>query len=119
MARQTVTATVEDFNLISRWANSGGKYTSRPTKVTVTKEFSISGIPSGAIIEKAEVTATFGSPRTGAALLTMSFKAVNTNRTETVSIEPLIGANVSYRLSFLRTARATTATVITADRAAC
>ena len=60
---------VPDFSLKSTWigiADPVPSYTT-PSEGSASKEFSLSGIPAGATITAAVLTATLGSPYTGAA----------------------------------------------------
>ena len=46
----SISASVADFVLVSSWTNSGGSITSGPSTASVTKIFTISGVPSGVTI---------------------------------------------------------------------
>ena len=61
-----ISASIDDFALISEWTNSGGAITSGPTTATASKTITISGIPSGSTPTAAVFSASFGSPYSGA-----------------------------------------------------
>ena len=95
------TATVSDFTLTSTWTCASGAITAGPSKDMATKTFSISGIPSGAVIEKAEVSAVFSSTLTGwPRVLTMNLVPVNDGSESTVAVDPLSSGNGDYAIIF-------------------
>lgn len=95
----TATATAEDFQLNSYWTVSGGRVIQAPTTVTVTKVFSISGIPAGATIQGASLTANFGSPLSGADLLRVDSTNIAVG-TQTVQLAPATTGNGDYSIVF-------------------
>lgn len=96
----TATATVLDFYLSSYWTVSGGQIISPPTTVTATKVFSISGIPAGAEIQGAELSADFGSPLSGAALLRVDSTNIEVGF-RTVRVTPSKTGNGDYSIVFM------------------
>lgn len=95
----TATATVENFYLSSVWTVSGGQIVQGPSTATATKDFIISGIPSGATIQGAVLTAVFGSPLSGAEIL-----RVNSTKTavgsQTIQLAPSASGNGDYVIVF-------------------
>ena len=57
-----VTATAVDIDLESTWTNAGGAITEGPSVETTSRTFSVSGVPSGAVVESAVLTCTVSTP---------------------------------------------------------
>ena len=77
----TFVATIPDFNLISKWVVTyDAKYIyviapgSGPTTAQAYKTFNFSDIPAGSTIDSAVLTATLGSPLSGAAIRTVAIE---------------------------------------------
>lgn len=96
----SVKNSIADFSLYSAWENSGGSIIYGPTTATVQKTFTISGVPEWATLQGAEITATFGSPNTGARVLTMNGTSVGIG-TSTVAVTPTADGNGTYEITFV------------------
>ncbi len=97
----TQTASISDFNLISRWENNAsGNISGGPYLTTETKTATISGVPEGAVIEGAALTARYGSPYTGAALFQINGEAADYGGEYTVELTPTETGNGEYTIVF-------------------
>ena len=94
------TASVADFRLDSVWTNTGGAITSGPSTASVSKTFTISGIPAGVTIDSAKLSVTLGSPYTGAATLTVNGENASAG-TKTYDVTPTEGGNGDYSVPFV------------------
>lgn len=96
------TASVPNFSLVSTWVVSENPIPppsyvmSTPTTATANKTFNFSGIPAGSTIHSAVLTATLGSPATGAALRTVDSKVFGGSLS--VTITP--GGSKTYGFAF-------------------
>lgn len=100
------TASVPNFSLVSTWVVSlypighPQEYTryisSGPTTALANKTFNFSGIPVGSTIHSAVLTATLGSPATGAALRTVDGKVFRGS----LSVAINIGGSKAYGFAF-------------------
>lgn len=70
------TFTVANFNLNSTWTvvRDPAPGMTTPTTASTTKDFTITGITAGSTINSAVLTATLGSPATGAAIRTVAIE---------------------------------------------
>lgn len=96
----SVTAEIPDFAMDSRWTNSGGKYKSRPTQTTATKDVVVSGIPDGAKILTAVFTASIGSPRSGIAILRINGQPADSG-TYRQDVTDIVTGNGTYTFTFV------------------
>ncbi|MBR4334377.1 MAG: phage tail protein [Clostridia bacterium] len=97
----TQTASIADFSIISRWENSAsGSISGGPYLATETKTATISGVPEGAVIEGAALTARYGSPYTGAALFQINGEAAEYGGEYTVELTPTETGNGEYTIVF-------------------
>ena len=97
----TKTASIADFNLISRWENSAsGSISGGPYLTTETKTATISGVPEGAEILGAALTARFGSPYTGASLFEINGEAADYGGEYTIELTPTETGNGDYTITF-------------------
>lgn len=94
------TASVADFWLTSTWTNASGAVTSGPSTATVTKTFTISGIPADVTIDSAKLSMTLGSPYTGANTLTVNGTATGTG-SKTIDLTPTESGNGDYSVTFV------------------
>ena len=95
------TASISDFNLISRWENNAsGNISSGPTTATATKNATISGIPENVTIEGAKLEARFGSPYTGASIFQVNDENANYGGTRTFELTPTASGNGEYTITF-------------------
>lgn len=96
----TVTASIADFNLNSSWTLSNHAYTTRPTQTTATKQFTVSGLPDGAVIQTAVFTVAVSSPLSGIALLRINDQAaVNGNYSQ--DVKHIVTGNGTYEFTFV------------------
>lgn len=96
----TVTASIANFNLNSTWTLANHNYTTSPTQTKATKEFTVSGLPDGAVIQTAIFTVTVGSPLSGIALLRINDQpAVTGNHTQ--DVRHIITGNGTYQFTFV------------------
>ncbi len=97
----TKTASIADFSIISRWENNAsGNISGGPYLATETKTATISGVPEGAVIEGAALTARYGSPYTGAALFQINGEAAEYGGEYTVELTPTETGNGEYTIVF-------------------
>lgn len=94
-----VKTALADFYLLSEWAVEDGVITSPPTTDRQTKTVTVSGIPAGVPILGAVFEATFGSPLSGIAELTVNGQEI-TFGTRSITLQPTISGNGQYTLSF-------------------
>ena len=95
----SISASVSDFYLVSAWTNSGGSITSGPSTASVTKIFTISGVPSGVTIDSVKLSCTLGSPYTGAAILKVNNESTGTG-SKTFDLTPTEDGNGDYSVPF-------------------
>lgn len=99
MAKKT--ASIADFSIISRWENSAsGSISGGPYLATETRTATISGVPEGAVIEGAALTARYGSPYTGASLFEINGEAADYGGEYTVELTPTETGNGDYTITF-------------------
>lgn len=98
----TATATAAEFYLTSTWTCQGGRIVQGPSTYTAQRVFSISGIPSGAVIQSADLTANYGSPLSGAQLMQVNSENVDVSAIgpQTVPVAPSVSGNGDYVLIF-------------------
>lgn len=97
----TKTASIADFSIISRWENSAsGSISGGPYLATETRTVTISGVPEGAVIEGAALTARFGSPYTGAALFEINGAPADYGGEYTIELTPTETGNGDYTITF-------------------
>lgn len=95
----TYYASVANFSLTSSWyvsSSSQGISASTPSTDSSDKTFDFTGIPAGSVINSATLTATLGSPSTGAALRTVDGGSFSGSKG--VSITP--GGYNTFRFRF-------------------
>ncbi|MBQ1792450.1 MAG: phage tail protein, partial [Oscillospiraceae bacterium] len=94
----TATATAADFAMFSFYVVSGGRITEGPETMETTIVFNIDGVPSGATVQSAAVTATLttnNEPRT------LRINTTNVSRgTQTVALTPTSTGNGAYSVDF-------------------
>ena len=94
------TASIADFSLVSRWENNAsGNISSGPTTASASKTATIAGIPEGATIEGAELSANFGSPYTGGSLQ-VNGENVNYGGARIIELTPTESGNGDYTITF-------------------
>ena len=91
----SVTVSLNNTSVTSTWTNAGGTIASGPTTAVRTLSFNVQGVPDGATVTSAIVTATFSSPPTGAALITVDGTSVATGE-QSVEITPTETGNGIY-----------------------
>ena len=108
----TSAPTIADFTLTSRWTGYNeqndptSKWYSTPTTGYADYSYSLSGIPSGAIIDSAIVTSTLGSPSTGIDDCLINYDSVDYNFSSgsldiTAKVQAsLASGSVSFRYKF-------------------
>ena len=96
----SVSASVENFSMVSSWTNSGGSITSGPSTASVTKAFVISGVPAGVTIDSVKLSVTLGSPYTGAAILQVNGENTGTG-SRIFDLTPTADGNGTYSVSFV------------------
>ena len=98
----TFVTTVPNFSLVSTWVVSENPIPppsyvmSTPTTATATKTFNFAGLPANATVSSAVLSATLGSPLTGAALRRVDGVAFSGNLA--VSVNP--GGSKGYVFTF-------------------
>lgn len=98
----TFVTTVPNFSLVSTWVVSENPIPppsyvmSTPTTATATKTFNFAGLPANATVSSAVLSATLGSPLTGAALRQVDGVAFSGNLA--VSVNP--GGSKGYVFTF-------------------
>ena len=95
----SISASVEDFSLVSTWINSGGAITSGPSTASVTKTFLISGVPADVTVDSVKLSCALGSPYTGAAILKVNDESTGTG-SKTFDLTPTETGNGSYAVPF-------------------
>ena len=96
----TATATIADFALFSFWTCSGGAITEGPETMEETKVLNVDGVPAGATVQSASLSATFGSPITGTPRqLKMNGETVETGA-QTAALTPTATGNGAYEAVF-------------------
>ena len=94
----TATATAENFAMFSFYTVSGGQITEGPETMETTIVFNVDGVPSGATVQSAAVTATLttnNEPRT------LRINTTNVSRgTQTVALTPTSTGNGAYTVEF-------------------
>ena len=94
----TATATAENFAMFSFYVVSGGSITDGPETMETTIVFNVDGVPSGATVQSAAVTATLttnNEPRT------LRINTTNVSRgTQTVALTPTSTGNGAYSVDF-------------------
>ena len=95
------TAAIADFNMYSSWTNNAsGSVSSGPSTAEATKTVTVSGIPDNVTIVSAKLTVRFGSPYTGAAILTVNGENGDTGETNTFDLTPTETGNGEYSIDF-------------------
>lgn len=105
----TFQSSISDFTQSSQWVgylewdDDLGNYVSRyttPSTSTTNKTFSISGIPSGAIIDSATITQTANTPYTGISLRRLDSTDWTGSRDVTSQLQALGGTYTSITYEF-------------------
>ena len=93
----TATATIADLALFSFYTNSGGSITQGPDTGTETRVINMSGVPEGATVQGATLSATVASALSGTpTILTMCGESVEDGGDRSVSLTPTATGNGAY-----------------------
>lgn len=95
-----ISASVSDFYLQSVWTNASGAITQGPSTDTVTKVFSISGVPEGVTIDSVKISCSLGSPYTGVSILTVGGENASPG-SNTIDLTPTETGNGNYSVPFV------------------
>ncbi len=95
------TAAIEVFTLYSYWTTSGGSITAGPTTDSKTKSITVRGVPQGATVQSAVLSANISATLTGTPrLLDINGESVETGDEQTVSLTPTATGNGTYQAAF-------------------
>lgn len=92
---QQIEVTAQNTSVNSSWTNSGGSISSGPYTGSTTLSFTVSGVPAGSTVVSVMFYATFGSPYTGADLLTANGTNIDIGD-ESLSLTPTEDGNGTY-----------------------
>lgn len=92
---QEIEVTAQNTSVNSSWTNSGGRISSGPYTGSTTLSFTVSGVPAGSTVVSVMFYATFGSPYTGADLLTANGTDMDIGD-ESLALTPTADGNGTY-----------------------